>query len=295
MEHKFGGRWTEAKLGALRDYLVAYTQALKNKAFTLHYIDAFAGSGSFVPVQGDGVARLGSAQIALEVAGFHRYHFIEKQQKRCRSLHTLAAGQPKGKISIHLGDANEHLSALCAKVPWKGARAVLFLDPYGMQVEWSTLQLVAATGAIDVWYLFPLSGVTRQLTRNEDRMDDDKRRSLDRVLGTTEWREALYSRSPDLFGGVSSERHATSEGISEWITERLKTLFPVVEGPVILRKGSRGDPGGGPPLFALYLLVSSPNPQAQAVARRIGKGVMGKLIRESLVRRPIAGDGSFFC
>ncbi len=42
---------------------------------------------------------------------------------------------------------------------------MVFLDPYGMQVEWSTIEALAATKAIDLWYLFPLGvGVARLLT-----------------------------------------------------------------------------------------------------------------------------------
>lgn len=42
---QFGGDWTQAKLEAVRKYLVAYTTALKKQPFTLNYIDAFAGTG----------------------------------------------------------------------------------------------------------------------------------------------------------------------------------------------------------------------------------------------------------
>lgn len=41
----FGGDWTEVKLGMLKDYLAAYTMALKKKPFSKMYIDAFAGTG----------------------------------------------------------------------------------------------------------------------------------------------------------------------------------------------------------------------------------------------------------
>lgn len=291
MAHKFGGRWTLAKLTALRDYLTAYAIALKHQPFVLHYIDAFAGTGSYVPTKGDGMERLGSARIALAVPGFHEYHFIEMRPKRCRSLEALAARHSGQRIEILEGDANKHLASLCDGKPgrWKGSRAVLFLDPYGMQVEWQTLERIARTGAIDVWYLFPLSGVTRQLTRHEGKMDEDKRRSLDRVFGTGEWREAFYQLSPpDLFGTEALERHADSEAISEWITGRLRTIFPVVEGPTILRKGSKQDPNGGPPLFALYFLVASPSAKAQNCARDIGRGVMKKLLRDASTRTQIS-------
>ena len=49
--HRFGGDWTQAKLDVLKDYLAAYTKALKDKPtaalpFRKAYIDAFAGTGT---------------------------------------------------------------------------------------------------------------------------------------------------------------------------------------------------------------------------------------------------------
>lgn len=49
--HRFGGDWTRAKLDVLKDYLAAYTKALKDKPtaalpFRKAYIDAFAGTGT---------------------------------------------------------------------------------------------------------------------------------------------------------------------------------------------------------------------------------------------------------
>lgn len=51
------------------------------------------------------------------------------------------------RIDIQQGDANEKIQALCAK-SWRSRRAVLFLDPYGMQVEWQTIEAIARTKAI---------------------------------------------------------------------------------------------------------------------------------------------------
>lgn len=281
MAHKFGGRWTEAKLAALKGYLQAYTVALKNRSFTLLYVDAFAGSGSFVA--GDGLERMGSAKIALSVPGFHRYYFIEKGVRRCNSLRQLASNHPQGKVNVIEGDANHHLATLCRDTDWKSSRAVLFLDPYGMQVDWATLEQVANTGAIDVWFLFPLSGVTRQLTLCETRMDGHKRKSLDRTFGTKSWRDSFYSLSPvpDLFGHASIERHADTEAIVQWTTNRLESIFPLLVGPTILRKGHRNNVDGGPALYALYFLASTQSRAGQAVAKRIATGVLAKLQRET--------------
>lgn len=284
--HRFGGRWTESKLSALREYLVSYTQALKHKPFTLHYFDAFAGSGTFVATKdSESKERRGSAQIALEVGGFHRYTFIEMSAKRCRSLQAFIDGYRIQGARVLEGDANEHLVRLCRETDWKSSRAVLFLDPYGMQVEWATLEAVARTGAIDVWYLFPLSGVTRQLAKAEHKLDDDKRRSLTRVFGTSGWMQAFYDQSPvpDLFGDVTVERHADSHAIAGWVTERLRLLFPTVEGPLLLRKSKAGKPSSGPALFALYFLMASPSPKAAALAKRISAGVVAKLRRDGAI------------
>ena len=48
---RFGGPWTEQKLGILRAYLDAYTTALKNQPFTLIYVDGFAGAGLVQGIQ----------------------------------------------------------------------------------------------------------------------------------------------------------------------------------------------------------------------------------------------------
>jgi three-Cys-motif partner protein len=77
----------------------------------------------------------------------------------------LGASEESIDIQIRPGDANVEIQELCKK-DWSSHRAVLFLDPYGMQVEWKTIEAIAATKAIDLWLLFPLGiGVNRLLTK----------------------------------------------------------------------------------------------------------------------------------
>jgi hypothetical protein len=65
---EFGDAHTVAKLDALRGYLTAYTAL--GKMFRLHYVDAFAGSGSCDVRVSDGSRRTiqGSARIAIETS-----------------------------------------------------------------------------------------------------------------------------------------------------------------------------------------------------------------------------------
>jgi three-Cys-motif partner protein len=185
--HEFGGDWTAAKLEVLADYLKAYTTALKNQPFRKWYIDGFAGSGSILrgkPGPGPDSQALfpkedsvdpgrildGSARIALKTTPrFDHFVFIERDVERCNRLHDLRAelSVPATDVQIVQDDVNAALAGI-QKADWVNRRAVLFLDPYGMQLEWRTIEAIAATKAIDMWLLFPLMGASRMLTASGD-------------------------------------------------------------------------------------------------------------------------------
>lgn len=291
--HRFGGRWTEEKLEILTRYLKAYTTALQSKPsperpFVKAYIDAFAGSGhilartqrrapaSLLPEEDaarDEHAFLeGSAQRALAVEPrFDRYIFIEKKGRHRASLERVRreAGELASRIDIRGGDANEEIRGLCSR-NWRSRRAVLFLDPYGMQVEWRTIEAVAATRAIDLWVLFPHGiGAGRMLTRSGE-MPASWRRRLDLVFGDRDWERALYSRREqrNLFGDVTvtSERVGL-EAIGRYYNQRLATVFAkVAEHPRVL-VGPTGTP--------LYLLCfAAGNPRGAALAVKLARHLL---------------------
>ncbi|MBI4484649.1 MAG: three-Cys-motif partner protein TcmP [Acidobacteria bacterium] len=177
--HRFGGAWTDQKLDILERYLAAYTTALKNTPFTKRYIDAFAGSGyrevtrGFPDLSEQEPQELleGSARRALRVQPrFEEYIFIESHAGRRAQLEALKLELPElaDCIEVRGGDANQELQQLCTG-SWVSRRAVLFLDPYGMQVDRVTIEAVARTKAIDMWLLFPVGiGVNRLLKRDAD-------------------------------------------------------------------------------------------------------------------------------
>jgi three-Cys-motif partner protein len=102
---------------------------------------------------------------------------------------------------VQTSDANQAVHGFCAGTDWSKTRAIMFLDPFGNQVNWETIQVIASTRAIDLWYLFPAHlGVNRQIAASGI-MEDTKAASLDRVLGTSEWRDEFLERkeSVDLF------------------------------------------------------------------------------------------------
>lgn len=201
VDHEFGAQHTDLKLSIVESYLKAFATALKPHFTELWYIDAFAGTGSrTVRVEareGDLIdaavperveQRRGSAQIAIDVSPkFDRLVFMDTKPAHCAALRELAGHHYDREIVVIESDANRAIQSTIAWDGWKHTRAVMFLDPYGMNVEWATLEAVAATKAIDVWFLFSLSGLYRQATRRSSHRLQQARsshsHSWDRCLG----------------------------------------------------------------------------------------------------------------
>lgn len=281
-QHLFGGVWTRIKLEALEKYLGAFNTALSKQRFTRIYVDAFAGTGRCdIKVNGEKTSIDGSARRALAASpGFHKYCFIELLPKKLVALKSLAEEHPGKTIEIIQSDANTALKSLCTQYQWRNERAVLFLDPFGMHVEWTTLEAIAKTGAIDVWYLFPYAGLYRQAAINANALDADKEASLTRVLGTDEWRQAFYvqKRQTDLFGGDDGEERSADHGeMLDFVSKRLKGLFPAVTAPKVLYQGGDSKNPSGAPLFALYFAASNPSPKAFGLATKIAKDILDTL------------------
>lgn len=282
MAKPFGAEHTQIKLGALFSYLPAYTTALSNRAFTLHYVDAFAGTGKCtIRVGGREKTIPGSAWLALECKPpFHKLFFIERDPRKVQELQALVANPPfAGRdCTIQRGDANKLLPAYLTKLG-PGDRAVVNLDPFGMDVHWSTLERISATKIADVFYLFPLSSFYRQAAHDPRAIDAKKEAALNRLLGPHDWRAALYApkRQVDLFTGqADDERNADAYRMAEWVTTCLKRTFPGVADPHILYLRTK-DGKRGAPLFALYFLVSNPSDKAQSLAMKIARDVFRRL------------------
>lgn len=286
----FGGDWTEEKLARVRKYLKAYTTIMSNYPFRTAYIDAFAGTGYrelkrdrrpselMLPELAEEEAQTflqGSAQIALQTEPrFDKYIFVEQEESRFRELHRLKAQYPALAADIVLvnADCNAYLQDLCLNHNWKGNRAVLFLDPFGMQVEWKTIEAIAATKAIDLWVLFPLGVAVNRLLRRDGRINEALRKKLDTLFGTTEWFDDFYQAKTEqtLFGAEARMKKSVNlDQIGEYFVNRLKTVFArVAENPLRLYN-SRNNP--------LYLLCfAAGNPRGSAVAVKIAQDILRK-------------------
>lgn len=290
MTQRFGGDWTNEKLERVSKYLTAYTTALKNTPFRLLYIDAFAGTGYrtvdstdtrqtflFPDQAGEDAEALhtGSARIALETTPrFAEYYFIDQGADKCRELEALKLEFPDKEEDIHIEqmDANAFIEDICKTFKNnRGWRAVLFLDPFGMNVSWDSIEAVAGTEAIDMWYLFPLGVGVNRLLRRDGNIPQGWQQRLDLIFGDRGWRDIFYRKemTQSLFDDRREMTQKTGgfEEITQYLKKRLKSIFAgVAENPLHLYN-SRNNP--------LYLLCfACGNKKGASIALRIAEHIL---------------------
>jgi three-Cys-motif partner protein len=272
----------------VRKYLVAYSTIMRKRNYQYTYIDGFAGTGyhELKQEEADGGSRLfpeadepeveafldGSARIALQVEPrFKKYIFIEKDPKKAVEFQKLKGefSDRAADIVIETAEANSHLQTLCTSKTWRNHRAVLFIDPFGMQLTWETVAAIGKTEAIDTWILFPVSAVNRLLKRDGN-IPDGWRRWLDTMLGEPDWFDVFFPKErAGLFGEEYFVRRKIADMalIGKYFNERLGSAFAgVASNPYTLCNTQ------GAPLFLLCFAAA--NPKAVDPAIKIAQDIL---------------------
>lgn len=290
VRQRFGGDWTSEKLARVKAYLQAYSKILSKSGYRFAYIDAFAGTGYreqrdtadqpgylFPEMSDEEPQRFldGSALMALEVEPpFDSYIFIEKSARKLEVLKTTVAKSfpdRNTRTKFIEGDANDILLRLC-RSDWSKHRAVLFLDPFGMQVRWETIVAIARTEAIDLWTIFPLGvAINRMLLKNGD-IAPDWSKKLDEIFGTHDWYDTFYTikEKPTLFGlETQVEKTADFTMIAEYYLGRLAGTFTSVADRTFAMRNSKNIP-----LFLLCFAAG--NPKGAPIAVRIARYLLSE-------------------
>lgn len=280
----FGGEHTRRKLDVVAKYLSAYVTVMKKQRFRLFYVDGFAGSGGSTS-KADLLDRdpalfptadmvEGSPLRALSIdPPFDKYLFIEKYKKNVKSLSEVCAKFPDRNYEVWPGDANEKLRQFCEAIrTQKSDRAVVFLDPFGLSVEWKTICDLASTEKVDLWYLVPVDGMSRQIKNDGNFLPGAQR--IDVLWGSQAWRaEAVRTveMPNDLFGGVDRrlEKSAKAKQFSEMFRHHLSSVFKggVAETVLPLGRGKRHD-------FSLMFACANPSRPAYEAAMRIANHIL---------------------
>lgn len=288
MAHSFGGKWTREKLEKVGNYLQTYATALKNQKFKLVYVDAFAGTG-YVTLKDKDESQLslpefeeievrefvsGSARNALEVnPPFDEYIFIEKNERRFAELENLKNDFPilGNRILLISAEANEYLQNFC-QGDWRYKRAIVFLDPYGMQVKWETIEAIAKTQTIDLWILFPLGVAVNRLLKKDANITEPTKKILNEMFGTKDWFEEFF-KEKEIRGLFETqtifEKTANLDSIAEYFNRRLESVFAgVAKNPLKLYNSKNN------PLYLLCFAVGNPNPRAKGLALKFANYIL---------------------
>ena len=280
------GPWAQDKLDRLRKYLSAYTRIMAKQSWARYvYVDAFAGSGrarvrtssSDDPTYD--IFNLGeefrkdeearqvldcSPRVALDHP-FTYYVFLERDPERVEKLRSLELEyKGQGTIVIRRGDCNQYLNDKLINNPqinWEKWRAVVFLDPFGMQVPWKTIAGLAATKAIEVFLNFPVGMSIQRLLRRDGKFSEKQRRKLDEYLGDPGWFEVVYPKSAGLFGYTQSKAEDTEKRLVKWYRGRLRDAFGYVSDAYLVRNSKGG--------HLYFLIFAGPNKTGAKIANDI--------------------------
>ena len=150
-------------------------------------------------------------------------------------------------------------------------RAVMFLDPFGMQVSWSSIELIAASQKIDLWYLAPTGMAYNRLMQWKGEIPELRRKRLDESLGGRGWESAMYESGRDLLGNNELHRVQGHEGVIAYFEGQWRKLF----GAGALPHGLRLHRGGHLP-YLLCFACSNSNVRARKPALAIAKHLVDK-------------------
>lgn len=262
----WGGSWTELKLEAFTKYVNAYLTIMnKNREkynWKLIYFDGFAGSGCREKTMDNSasvenevllfddnikeeelcVYKSAAERILnIEQKGFDFYYFVDinKTSNEALKIRLSQYQKPGSQLVFRNEDANHQIRELARALNEKKyLRALVLLDPFGMQLDWASIERLAHT-KIDLWILIPTGViVNRLLDKKMELVYLDKIKSF---LGMTEEEIQLefyrIESNQTLFGETSNiiKVGNSINRIARLYISKLKTIFEEVsEEPLVL-------------------------------------------------------------
>jgi three-Cys-motif partner protein len=269
------GPWAREKLDALARYLDFYTKVLKNQPWRTLYLDAYAGGGRAVLRTGDRPPSSGadlfsdappidtearelidgSPRIALGVTyPFDRYILVDSDPDRVAELQALKAEYGDQRtINVLKATAAEGVHWVTRQpISRKTHRGVAFLDPFGANLDWASVQKLAETGLFEVVVNFALSMAIQRMLPNSGDVPEAWAAALDAYFGEHTWFDAVYEHGGGLFGGsIIKKRVDYSARLLALYRSKLRAAFGHVSTPRLVRNTR------GAPLY--YLIWAGPN------------------------------------
>jgi three-Cys-motif partner protein len=283
--NEFGGNWTSEKIEIFLKYVPAYLTVMHNtiqkqafaKDWKLMFFDGFAGSGGIIQDSNtttlEGVA---TRVLAIDTPRlFDIYRFVEKNKNNAENLKTVIDNKfplHKDRVKIYQDDFNEVVSKMVEFLSeYKNYKTLAFIDPFGMSVNWSSIEHLKGL-SIDMWILVPTGIGVNRLLKTDANIDEAWLKKLQNFLGLSEdeIRKAFYKieKTVDLFGeneAIKKQENAI-EIAHALYKEKLKSVFKNVSDSYVMRNSQNS--------ILYHFLLASNNKVAIKIANDIvGKGI----------------------
>ena len=216
---------------------------------------------------------------------FDEYLFVEKDLEKCKSLDALRMEYPELSTRLIHGDCNAVVLDWAASLDRRKDRGVVFLDPFKLEVNWTTVEALGRSGVVDLWLWFPLWVVNRLLKRDGYPYGSHAN-ALRRVYGSDAWKRLYHEESfmSDFWGEPKREiRREDRAAVVNLYREQMLGCFNNV---------SESSDGwfyrpDGTPLYVL--LFACANPRGSDVAMRIAKYLLSpEFLRPTAVQSELA-------
>ncbi len=269
--NKFGGDWTEDKMDIVVKYAAAYLMIMnQNNWVKTIYFDGFAGSG-FIDYGESEELKKGTSLRILDISEpkpFDIYYFVELDEEHKIALEANLSSHPLRKnIHIVQEDCNRKLLDLAVYLKEnRNYRALVYIDPYGMSVNWSSVESLKGLG-IDLWILVPTGiGVNRMLTSTGN-ISESWMHKLEAFLGYSKediMRHFYKLRTSNtLFGEEKYNRKEINavELAGDLYSKKLKEVFSYVSKPFVMRNSQNS--------IMYHFMMASNNKTAVKIANDV--------------------------
>jgi three-Cys-motif partner protein len=189
------GKWTTYKIDYLQRYIGVFETSMRNKPWCARcYLDLYAGTGKF-KVDGQSGFHLGSPLVSITTKHpFTNYFFVDKSCENIEVLARRCSATTNINKKFYVGDANTKVQEIVSEIKmlernrrnkqWTSLN-LAFLDPDGLELEWKTIEILAALSKMDLIIYYSQSGLTRNF---ENCINLDTETDIDKFFGDREWR-----------------------------------------------------------------------------------------------------------
>jgi three-Cys-motif partner protein len=280
MMNTFGSNWTYQKIKIVELYAKAYLEIMKKHPYwKLMYFDGFAGSGE-IELEGkmDKSTIDGAAKRIISIDEpriFDMYYFVELDKRKAEKLKAGLDELKRSGVFVVSEDCNIKLAELAKFLKGevgkdgKGYRVLAFIDPFGMNLNFSSIEQLKGLG-VDMWVLVPTGIGANRLLKKDGIIPESWQIKLEEFFGID--RDILLknfyrvTEVVDLFGNKSQiiqKDERAIRRIKDLYIARMSQVFKYVSDSYEMRNSTNS--------IMFHFFMASNNETAIKIANDIIK------------------------